>query len=314
MEQEFYEIKHNDNSININKDFFYRDISSLNNEHLSKHPHDGAILTMPQDTLIPIEYKKNSMTYRSGEFNLAKDILALGCSQTHGHGMIEEFTWPNLLSTKLNMSFDRLAIGGDSIQGQVTKAFEYFRSIGHPKLIVATFPLYRMEIPFIKDFFKYTSNNSKPVQQLQLWKKVSDDNKYLKKPFDAEQIIPMEMSIFLSFTFINMLIQYCNSNNIKIIWNIWEDKNQEIYNYIQNQKKISRILNEYYVGDDLEDNVFSSNSDFHKKKECHSEYLDHPLFNKASDWTLHNPGHWSLHKHIHIAESFFKEINNRNLI
>ena len=90
--------------------------------------------------IISIDYDVNSLGYRSKEFDGNSDMLFLGCSQTYGQGIPQENTWTDILSKKMNLSSSSLAARGDSIIGQVTKAFYYFEKFGNPKIVVALFP------------------------------------------------------------------------------------------------------------------------------------------------------------------------------
>lgn len=269
-----------------------------------------------------VVYRSNSYGYRSEDFDSPQDLLILGCSQTLGVGIDDEFSWPVLLSNKLNTKFARLSVGGDSIQGQVIKAFEYFRVVGNPKIIVATFPLFRLELPILKDIFDFKKMSidynkdalkHKKVYSVQSINSVKNVDTYLKKPISPENIFTKEFSIYINFIFISMLEQYCRSNNIKIIWNIWEDYEKSLYKYIESEKSLNHILENYHFGDMETEDPFNRLADFESNLTCHSEYKNHPFFNKASDWTEENPGHWSVHKHIHVAESFYREIKNRKL-
>lgn len=313
----------NDNIINYSKlidlKIIYRSLEEMNYFH-----EKNEIFIEENETLgVNVYYKYNNMGYRSEDFDKPKELLVLGCSQTEGQGMIDEFTWPNILSKTLGIKFDRLAMRGDSIQGQVSKAFEYFRLVGNPKLIVGTFPLYRLEIPIVDKIYNFSKNinyynrdkaRSKGVLPITLNKISEDMSKYLKRPFDPREVITRESAMHISFTFISMLEQYCETNNIGIVWNIWEDEDQGLYKYIKYNDKISHVLknyNSYYEGPE---NPFNKDPGFKLNMECHSEYSSHPLFNKASDYSQESIGHWSIHKHLHVAESFYKEIKRRSLI
>ena len=41
-----------------------------------------------------------------------------------------EYTWPQILSNKTNLTVDNLAQPGDSAQGQIRKSFLYFKKYG----------------------------------------------------------------------------------------------------------------------------------------------------------------------------------------
>jgi|688.fasta_scaffold72068_3 hypothetical protein len=296
--------------LNLYPELFYRNIHELNffGPESDMSFTINQIFFQPQDAVIPVEYVTNKYKYRSNDFTGKEELLILGCSQTFGHGMPNEFTWPYILAESLNMDFARLALGGDSLQGQVIKAFEYFEKFGHPKIIVGTFPLYRMEIPYVKDQFEVKDKRGhigKKIQQLQI--PAGQHPKLIKSPYDAESVIKREIAIFYNFMFIKMLERYCESNNIKLIWNIWEDHKYQIYNYINNNEKIKHILKNYFIGNLEPYNTFSHSPSI--SADCHQEFKNHPLFNHGSDLDPNTGGsHWGLHKHIHIAEEFHQKI------
>lgn len=314
--------------INVYAEHIHRNLQQLNfHNWLSEIKEPWPIFvenySKHEDKTGLIEYKLNNMGYRCENFINPKDLLILGCSQTQGTGMHDEFSWPFLLANKLNVDFDRLAVGGDSIQGQVIKAFEYFRVVGNPKLIVATFPIFRMEVPIFKEMFDFTKMSiesnidvleNKKVYPIQSLKSLDSSDKYLKKPFNPEDVFTKEFSVQISFVFISILEQYCRSNNIGIIWNIWNDYEKNLYNYIKSEPSLSHVLNNYHIHNLEIADPFDSNGNFDFETDCHKEYSNYSLFSKANDWKPNNSGHWSGHKHMHVAESFYTEIKKRNLI
>lgn len=313
--------------IDIYPEYIHRNLQQLNfHNYLSVIDENWPSFTESyniEDKIVSIEYKSNNVGYRSNNFINPKELLILGCSQTLGTGVHDEFSWPSLLSNKLNVDFDRLAVGGDSVQGQVIKAFEYFRTVGNPKLIVATFPIFRMEAPIFKEIFDFTKMSidcnkdvleNKKVYSIQSFKSLNDFDKYLKTPFNPENIFTKEFCVQTSFTFISILEQYCMSNNISILWNLWDDYEKNLYNYIKSEPSLFHVLKNYHIHDlDIADPI-SHHGSFGFETDCHKEYANYPLFSKASDWKQNRSGHWSGHKHIHVAESFYKKIKENNLI
>lgn len=300
------------NNLHFYDELLFRPLNRLNYHGVREGEWErtASTHTMPNDHLLEIEYSDNIHGYRSENFTGKHKLLILGCSQTVGHGMINEFTWPFLLSKKLNMDFARIASGGDSIQAQVSKAFEYFRVYGNPEIIVGTFPLYRLEFPYVKNHLErkdYADRNGKKIQQISI--PGGDRPKYMKLPYDTAFTLPREAAIFYNFMFIKMLDQYCKSNNIKLIWNIWEDHEYFLFNYMNNNKDLNHILDNYYVGLQEPYNTLNVFEDINF--ECHQEYKDHILFYKAADVEPNGNSHWGMHKHIHVAEDFYEEIKRR---
>jgi hypothetical protein len=233
---------------------------------------------------VPIKYKLNSYGYRCNEF-ADQEILILGCSQTEGHGMPIESTWPHLISKKMNKDYISLAKGGDGAQAQVTKAFQFFKEFYNPKYIFAVFPIVRIEVPLIGIETKNSANPKigKGMLSNELVKKFS------KAPHIAEDVLPEEFAIFYNILFINMLIQYCKSNNIKLIWTHYNDSSLDNYSF----KEFSDMYFEsFYLNGDI-------------SLGCHSEFSDNDFFDHAADYNYWPPGHWGLHKHIHVAESIY---------
>jgi hypothetical protein len=233
---------------------------------------------------VPIKYDLNSYGYRCNEFD-DQEILILGCSQTEGHGLPLELTWPYLISKKMNKDYISLAKGGDGMQAQVSKAFQFFKEFYNPKYIFAVLPITRIEVPLIG----ISTNN--PLKGGVGRGMMSNDlvQKISKSPHIAENILPEEFAIFYNILFMRMLIQYCESNNIKLIWTHYNDSSLNNCSF-----------------KDLSDSYFESfylNIDI--PEECHSEFSSNQFFNNAADHNYWPPGHWGFHKQVHIAESIY---------
>jgi hypothetical protein len=187
----------------------------------------------------------------------------------------------------MNKDYINLAKGGDGAQGQITKAFQFFKEFYHPKYIFAVFPLARLEVPLIN--LKTISDAKENL----IGKGMFNNDKilkYSKGPHTIENVVSEEFAIFYNILFIKIFIQYCESNNIKFIWTAYEDNNS---GYI--------VLNE------LLDGYFNSlnfleGPDLIKEK-CHLEFSSNEFFDYAADYDYWPPGHWGLHKQLHIAES-----------
>lgn len=253
----------------------------------------AGILTMPDKDSFPIEYVMNKHGYRCEEFNNQK-ILTLGCSHTEGHGLPIELTWPYLIAKKMNMDYVSLAKGGDGAQGQITKAFQFFKQFYNPEYIFAVFPLARLEIPAIKDFFYSQNKHDKnfvfkedEITRAMLSNKKLE--KFSKQPHIAEDILPEEFAIFYNIIFIRILEQYCKTNNIKFIWTYYQDSS---INLMPFQESIDGYFQHDYLNEEL-------------KKECHSEFSDNIFFKNAADVKKFPPGHWGFHQHMHIADSIY---------
>ena len=298
------------------KQLFHRDlIETL----VKKPPEEKIIEKSSRDVIMSIDYERNSHGYRCNEFGNNEDIMILGCSQTFGSGLPEEFLWGTVFANKLNKSYVNLAQEGDGATAQIYKAFKYFEEFGNPKIIVACLPSTRIEMPFILEKFGKHGDSrhgawtdAEKIGQVFLYNELE---KYSKMPHNPEKILPMEFAVFYSFMFIQFLEQYCKSNNITFIWNMWDD-----YYFLDYLKEVPKVLDNYI---DLKFGSFTFNDETGIEKMadrnaeggsepiipiCHQELKDHPLFYRAADY---NPGilngHWGIHMHQHIAEDFYNK-------
>jgi hypothetical protein len=267
-----------------------------------------------EDIAEKISYDINSNGYRSEEFHKDNEVLILGCSQTYGSGIPNEFTWPNIFCKSTNTKYSRIAIPGDSINAQVYKAFKYFEEIGNPKVVLGIFPLYRLEylsVPgkFISSIGSGNREQEKPSVGIGFFYQ-DYFLKLSKAPHDPEYIIPKELVLFYNFIFIQMLEQYCNSHNIKFIWSIYDKTNVE--NSIESNNNIAK--NYIKTSDLLKISHMEKIPDCELNINCSLDFKDHKLYNRAADYDLLNDrGHWGIHLHGHIAERFierYKQIQN----
>lgn len=255
-----------------------------------KDPLDLSFLRLWDDAY-DVGYKHNSYGYRCNEFGNQK-IMFLGCSNTYGMGLKLEHTWPHILSKKLNADYINLARGGDSAQAQVVKAFEFFKEFHNPEVIFAMFPIFRIESPKVKKVLeKNKVNNEGQYEILQHFfnNEKADIFKYAKAPYNLDNILPREFSIFYTFIFIHILIQYCESNKIKLIW---------MLNDMGNLEKAKEILNLKHPDNFVNLDFFSR--EYLNNHDCHLEFKDEIDFDVAAD-----NGHLGLHYHLHIAEKLY---------
>ena len=264
-----------------------------------------------------VSYVVNSDGYRSKELNDVADLMTLGCSHTFGSGLPEEKVWPSLLADKLEMSLVNIAFAGDSAMGQVRKAFSYFRRYGNPKIIVCMFPLFRMEIPVDKDLLwpqklllgdGYRQPKLAKIEILPIKKE-----KYVKLPYDPEKLLTMEVAFHYTHMMIYILEQYCKSNNIKFVWNIWQEPYDFVHEYItrfddSSHKNYCPTSFSQWGLQTNEDGTIKEFLDHSLTVTCHQEYMDDYFFYSASDINHGHP-HSGFHKHIHIADEFFDFIN-----
>lgn len=265
---------------------------------------------------IDILYNHNSYGYRCEEFN-GQEVLILGCSYTRGDGLPLDLTWPYMIANKMNKPYINLAKGGDGMQAQVFKAFQFFREFYNPKYIFGLFPLTRLEMPYVKDIFavdknpKITDIDGKYIQNVFISN--TKIEKFSKLPHSIDEVLPEEAAIFYNLMFIKMLDQYCKSNNIKFLWTVYNDLE---YKGDNSQLLFKMNLDSYFVDPSLN---WSDKPIKHDS--CHLDLSNHKLFYYAADSSEHEldlsnrpnkiyssahlTGHWGFHKHIHLADTIY---------
>jgi hypothetical protein len=278
------------------------------------------------EDIIPIEYFKNDLGYRSQAFENKADILFLGDSFTRGDGLPIEKVYTHILSEKLNLSFSCLATGGESVSMQIAKCFFYFKKYGHPKKIVALFPMHRFSYPYI---FGEMENPKENIKQAKVFNSPGVEERYVltsdlyefkvedyaKRPYLPRQVISNQLAFFYDRIMLDMLEQYCESNGIDFIWSCWNQGYQAaLYEAIE--EKYPGYHKNYCW---IEANSWYSNGEVvlpfgQKEVDCHLEFSDDFLFHIAADRVknngrgAHNGSHW----HMHASEDFYNFIVKKN--
>lgn len=244
----------------------------------------------------PINYFYNKHGYRCDEIKDQK-ILTLGCSQTVGLGLPLKKTWPFLLSEKMQSSYINLAKSGDSMQGQIIKAFQFFKEFYNPEYIFGIFPITRLEMPYIKGMIATSTNltnSNKDNNSIQgVFLKNYKIKKFAQQPYDLDEILTEEVAIFYNFMFMQILEQYCKTNNIKLIWTHYNDSSYD------------KIIGDYQMNTYFKENFLGSG----QIDGCHLDYSEDKYFNTAVDkFGKYSKPHWGLHEQIHVAEAMYSMI------
>lgn len=257
------------------------------------------------------EYVLNSNGFRGKEFSKNEKIIALGCSHTHGMGLRSDLIWINQLGKMMGLDeVSNLGVPGASLMYIVENAFKYFYEFGNPEYVVLFAPdLYRYRTTQNKKF-NVTEGFAKGYHDLPFvennWVSpisYSERKKILKQPYITSDIMPMEQIFWLNMQFLRMLVTYCRANGIKLIWTSWHMPLSNLIQVLKNE------------GSDLFDEFFYI--DFAKfgnlmadQFNCHKDLMESsgPYFKHALDIEVAGRPHWGSHLHMHIAEEFFKRI------
>jgi len=272
--------------------------NTLGNSNINKtrlgHNASGTVVD------VKTEYITNNFGFRDSFWEGPSDILAVGCSNTYGIGVPKNGTWPSILGKFLDKDIRNLSLPGISIQELVFQVFEYCKRFENPKTIICLFPdPFRMVVPTIKDFLVVSNDNPKNgIETVQLNNK-NEVKEYMKKPYNYNDFLIKEFALFFSIKAIHMLEQYCNSNNIELIWSSWDHSINHVFSKIQDLP-----FNNFYA-----DNFFGYDN---PGDQCHKEYKDAFLnyFNRGQD--IENGkeySHAGVHWHVHVAEKFYNKIN-----
>ena len=211
--------------LEINRHLFFNDLSKENygfTHTLGKSGH-------PNDY---ISYKFNSLGYRCKEFKTNEEMLIAGCSQTFGMGIEKEYIWGNSVGRHFNLNPANLSVPGSSTSSIINNLFAYFKRFGNPKVLICLFPeMTRFQIPVNQKYVSsdqidrsLKNSNSFPfLSYLYIKNYLNDDRpSYQKAPFRLEEILTEDVPFFHNMKSIMMLDQYCNSNNIKFYWSVWD--------------------------------------------------------------------------------------------
>jgi hypothetical protein len=301
-----------------------KDSDMLNWENLLIQDIRLAGYGIHSEDIIPIEYAKNNLGYRSQPFENKADLLFIGDSFTRGDGLPIEYVYTDILSKKLNLSFSSLATGGDSMAGQIAKCFFYFKKYGNPKAVVALFPMNRFAYPYLSGEMENAPSNMKQAKTFN--SPETEDSyilstdiylysvaKYAKAPYAAEEIISNKLAFFYDRIMLDALEQYCETNNIIFTWSVWNQKYQGGL-YQQIEKKYPGYHKNYCW---IEANSWVRQGDvvapLDQQVSCHLDLSKEFLFNIAADRVKNNGrgAHNGFHWHIHAAEDLYGHIDKK---
>ena len=248
-------------------------------------------------------YNLNSYGFRGPEYSSKNGLLALGCSQTMGMGVPEEGTWPYFLAKSLGLKYSKIAYGGWSIQTIVMNAFAYFKEFGHPEVVAILLPDPIRTKVIAKQGLIDSRYGNAPTRDM-LYKEIelydttltnkgrTKYPKYSKRPYLLQDILTGEHAVFYSFQMLGMLIQYCRSNNINLVWGTWSDQTEILLDEVDS-REINFDLSGYVVGLSELTQIES---------DCHSKLRS--KYGKTFDVGTDESRHMGVHSHMHIAEKF----------
>jgi len=269
-------------------------------------------------------YELNSLGYRTKEFTQNAELVTAGCSFTFGSGVPEEQRWGALVAKELGVEETNLGVCAWSTHAIVQNLFAYFREYGNPKKLYCLFPdPSRVPLAMVEGFVEYDDGFESGREIVNVMLDRMDDYdyknkpKYSKRPHDVNDIVPVEMSLYFYMKSVQMLEDYCNTNDIELKWTSWDngltsflESNQHgPINYerfgLTNYLPIGSSEWEWDVSvmgggmkrDSLEDSKRTYTG-------CHSEEEAKWGDNFYIGTDIEGLVHWGVHKHLHVAERF----------
>lgn len=266
----------------------------------------------------------NNFGFRDDPFFKCADILMAGCSFTWGIGLLEKHVWPTHIKNMTGKTTANIGVSGGSIHGAVSRIFSYIRKFGKPKIIICLFPdAFRLYLPSIKNRFtndriynkEFISNDNVPEAVLidTGWQNYDNSTKsytqplYSKMPHYQNEILPAEVSFYLSIQQIHLLEQYCFDANIHLVWATWH---HDTHLFFEKIKSLSDPTYFRYFIDITKEAIYTQQLNGPPVKDfgCHKELEkeDKETFLISAD-----KHHWGSHSQIHIAETFYEHIKDK---
>jgi hypothetical protein len=185
-----------------------------------------------------VDYRYNKDWYRSDNFIKDHDglhILFAGCSNTEGVGCNVDNVWPTIVYNKISedykvSGFFNLGRGGYGWQKIISAVLKYCNEYGKPDILLVNHP------NILRDY--YWSEKDKQwiyTQQFPYATDRHDQDKIIEQTYKENVLfsdlglnpyptLEEERNAFpVWLTAWNLFIEFCKSNDIKIVWTIWDD-------------------------------------------------------------------------------------------
>lgn len=189
------------------------------------------------------------------------EFACIGCSCTVSMGLIEQYSWPSIISEYTGKKVNNLSSPGSGVEFLCSLAIDSFAKFGKPKRLLAMFP----------DIYRMWTINSHPkngeknhtihaswhtdVHEYFLDVRHSfmgrDDKPETLRPFvfadsnGRKTTASPDLVIFNSFMLLEMLIHYCKINNIDFRFASWDNELNYLFSqidYYKNNYIPARIL------------------------------------------------------------------------
>ncbi len=247
------------------------------------------------------------------------DILTLGCSQTYGVGLPQDYIWPFLLEKETKNTVANLGMSGAGAKTMLDVMMYYIKYIGKPKIVVGLFPdCFRYLHVRDKNFYLVTKNNidmfPEPPQLSVTFLKTVDHktgdvymkDKFVRFPCEPSFVIPPQESIKQFFSSIHLIETICNLLDIKFYWGTYDANTKDIIKEMfKNERFKLNTLN--YINNitdclSLPNRTFSNES----KKISDIDPLYKDMITLAAD-----KQHFGISQHFCIVDSIMEHLNKQ---
>jgi hypothetical protein len=275
------------------------------------------------------DYYINNLQFRDKvdwEKGKPAKIIALGCSNTYGIGVPQEYTWPSIVESITKKTVANLGTLGASAEKILESFLLYLDTVGNPEYVLACFPEY-LRYSHILDgiFYSIPSNYGNRTEAFQAISNIRSSDHYtgeihirdkiVKLPADPRYIIPAQESLRQYINSIYIIEKICKFLNIKFYWGTWSIETQNMFldNFFLNEdfclnieNHVEKIKSGISSGENFEKPFYSI---LVKCQLTHS--ISEENFKKYQNgmWKIgSDEQHLGIHWQYHTAESFIEKI------
>jgi hypothetical protein len=275
------------------------------------------------------EYYLNSINLRDKrEWVNGKpaEILALGCSQTYGLGVPQNYNWPSIVESKTGKTVANLGICGASAELNLNTFLLYLDRVGKPKYVLACFADYLRYSHIVDGKFYYVVDSKDPdnetVRKRISYLRTSDyttgeinvKDKIFKLPGDPRYLIPAQESLHQYISSIYIIEKICKFLDIKFYWGTYAGQTQEIFTkklFLEKNFCLDKNNHIESIKSGVTVNKFTKWTSSEQNCQGVTHSMDEEDFIKHKDgmWLIASDGaHLGIHWQHHTAESFIEKI------
>ncbi len=182
------------------------------------------------------------------------DFVCIGCSCTVAMGLVEEYSWPSIIREFTGAKVNNLSSPGAGIEFLCSIAFDSFAEFGVPQNVLAIFPdVYRMWS--VNSYSDFTNDKNHTIHaswhtdvdeyflDVRHSALASDDRPETLKPFvftgsnGRKTTSCVDLTIFNSFTALEMMLHYCSMNKINFKFSSWDNELNNLFSQISYYEK-----------------------------------------------------------------------------